>query len=219
MFTFLAIKFPSSACDTGCLCVPGRRWPLLTPRCHQKTNGAGLMGLPAGERAAVGFGAALYYSRDSPGIQLMADIKALPGILEQRECGWRSSPMNSTPYMERTPSARCARSLSIHGCRRTLPVSSSSSFSRPLRKLTPQHPPSFFPLFFFEHEFRQFKLPLNDKLRSPTLEKGPMCLKHLGRSIFLISISAVNSADQKVDQRLPGDRHLCLPPAEDRERN
>lgn len=51
--------------------------------------------------------AAVYYSRASPGIQLMANIKAAPGISEQRECGWRSSPMNSASYMGQTPSARC----------------------------------------------------------------------------------------------------------------
>lgn len=51
--------------------------------------------------------AVVYYSRASPGIQLMANIKAAPGILEQRECGWRSSPMNSASYMGQTPTARC----------------------------------------------------------------------------------------------------------------
>lgn len=51
--------------------------------------------------------AVVYYSRSSPGIQLMANIKAVPGILEQQECGWRSSPMNSASYMGQTPSARC----------------------------------------------------------------------------------------------------------------
>lgn len=49
----------------------------------------------------------VYYSRVSPGIQLMADIKAVPGIFEQQECGWRSSPINSASYMGQTPSARC----------------------------------------------------------------------------------------------------------------
>lgn len=51
--------------------------------------------------------AVVYYSRASPGIQLMANIKAAPGILEQRECGWGSSPMNSASYMGQTPTARC----------------------------------------------------------------------------------------------------------------
>lgn len=56
-----------------------------------------------------GYTALVYYSRGSPGIQLMANIKAGPGILEQQECGWRSSPMNSASYMGQTPSARCMR--------------------------------------------------------------------------------------------------------------
>lgn len=66
-----------------------------------------LMGLPAGECVYSALTAVVYYSRASPGIQLMANIKAVPGILEQRECGWRSSPMNSASHMGQTPSARC----------------------------------------------------------------------------------------------------------------
>lgn len=54
-----------------------------------------------------GLTAVVYYSRGSPGIQPMANIKAVPGILEQQECGWRSSPMNSASYMGQMPSARC----------------------------------------------------------------------------------------------------------------
>ncbi|TNN86185.1 hypothetical protein EYF80_003602 [Liparis tanakae] len=42
----------------------------------------------------------------SPGIQLMANIKAVPGGLEQRECGRRSSPMDSASYVGQAPSAR-----------------------------------------------------------------------------------------------------------------
>lgn len=173
-----------------------------------------LMGLPAGKCVYSELTAVVYYSRVSPGIQLMANIKAVPGILEQRECGWRSSPMNSASYMGQTPSARCMNAHYQFMEPLNTPCFSSNSFFSLVFKES-----WVFFFFLFEHEFRQFKLPLNDKLRVPRWKKGPMCLKHLGRSIFLISSSAVNSADQKVDQRLPGDRHLRLPPAEDRERN
>lgn len=53
--------------------------------------------------------AAVYYSRASPGIRLMVNIKAASGILEQWGCGWRSSPMNSATYMGQTPSAHLTR--------------------------------------------------------------------------------------------------------------
>lgn len=108
-------------------------------------------------------------------------------------------------------------SLSIDGASNTPCFSSNSLLFFFLLVFQGTFFSSLFP--FFEHRFRQFKLPLNDKLRVPRWRKGPMCLKHLGRSVFLISGAAVNAADQKVDQRLPGDRHLRLPPAEDRERN
>lgn len=49
--------------------------------------------------------AVVYYRRASPGIQLMANIKAVPGILGRQGCGWRSFPMNSASYMGHTPSA------------------------------------------------------------------------------------------------------------------
>lgn len=106
-------------------------------------------------------------------------------------------------------------SLSIHGAiehslfRFKFSFFSSLVFKEMLR---------FF-FFFFWAWISTIQTSAQWQATSPTLEKGPMCLKHLGRSIFLISSSAVNSADQKVDQRLPGDRHLRLPPAEDRERN
>lgn len=82
------------------------RWP-PDPIQLPESHGNKLMGLPAGECAAVWLAAVVYYSSGSPGMQLMANIKAVLGILEQQECGWRSSPMNSHSYMGQTPSARC----------------------------------------------------------------------------------------------------------------
>lgn len=77
--------------------------PIQLPESHRNR----LMGLPAGECAEVWLAAVVYYSSGSPGMQLMANIKAVLGILEQQECGWRSSPMNSPSYMGQTPSAHC----------------------------------------------------------------------------------------------------------------
>lgn len=160
-----------------------------------------------------GLTAVVYYSRGSPGIQPMANIKAVPGILEQQECGWRSSPMNSASYMGQMPSARC-----MHAHYQFIqPLNTPCFSSNSLFFFSLKGALSFF--FLFWAWISTIQTSAQWQATSPTLEKGPMCLKHLGRSIFLISSSAVNSADQKVDQRLPGDRHLCLPPAEDRERN
>lgn len=111
--------------------------------------------------------AVVYYSRGSPGIQLMANIKAVPGILEQQECGWRSSPMNSAFYMGQTPSARCMNAHYQFMQALNTPCFSSNS----LFFLSLKGAQLFF--FFFEHEFRQFKLPLNDKLRVPRWKKVP----------------------------------------------
>lgn len=156
--------------------------------------------------------AVVYYSRGSPGIQLMANIKAVPGILKQQECGWRSSPMNSVSYMGQTPSARCMNAHYLFMQSLNTPCFASNSFFLVFKASW-----AFF--FHFWAWISTIQTSAQWQATSPTLEKGPMCLKHLGRSIFLISSSAVNSADQKVDQRLPGDCHLRLPPAEDRERN
>lgn len=160
-----------------------------------------------------GLTAVVYYSRGSPGIQLMANIKAVPGILKQQECGWRSSPMNSVSYMGQTPSARCMNAHYLFMQSLNTPCFTSDSLFFLAFKVSW----AFF--FLFWAWISTIQTSAQWQAMSPTLEKGPMCLKHLGRSIFLISSSAVNSADQKVDQRLPGDRHLRLPPAEDRERN
>lgn len=72
--------------------------------------------------------AVVYYSRGSPGIQLMANIKAVPGILKQQECGWRSSPMNSVSYMGQTPSARCMNAHYLFMQSLNTPCFASSSF-------------------------------------------------------------------------------------------
>ena len=184
---------------------------LLTPCSSSRVNGSGWKDscwwVCFNALAAV-----VYYSRASLGIQLMANIKAVPSILEQQGCGWRSSPMNSASYMGQMPSARCMNThyqfmetLNTHN------LFSNSLFFWSLKRCW------FFCSFWAWILTIQTSAQWQDT--SPMLEKGPKCLKHLGRSIFLISSSAVNCADQKVDQRLPGDRHLCLPPAEDRKRN
>lgn len=103
-------------------------------------------------------------------------------------------------------------SLSIHGATEHSRLSSNSLFSISLKRTE-----GFFLLFWAW--ISTIQTSAQWQATSPTLEKGPMCLKHLGCSIFLISSSAVHSADQKVDQRLPGDCHLRLPPVEDRECN
>lgn len=127
-----------------------------------------LKGLPAGEYVAVG--TLLWFSsRGSPGIQLMANIKAVPGILEQQECGWRSSPMNSASYMGQTPSARCMRAHYQFIQPLNTPCFSSNSFFPLLFKESS----FFFSLLFLSMNFRQFKLPLNDKLRVPRWKKVP----------------------------------------------
>jgi len=137
----------------------------------------------------------LHYSRNSPGIQLMANIKAPPpGVLERENVGGGHLQW-ILPRIWDKRLQHVAWTLIINSWR--IEHSSNPSLKGGL----------FLPNF-----------------RSMTSSeshagKGPMCLKHLGRSVFLISGSAVNSADQKVDQRLPGDRHLRPPPAEERERN
>lgn len=72
--------------------------------------------------------AVVYYSRGSPGIQLMANIKAVPGILKQQECGWRSSSMNSVSYMGQTPSARCMNAHYLFMQSLNTPCFASNSF-------------------------------------------------------------------------------------------
>lgn len=72
--------------------------------------------------------AVVYYSRGSAGIQLMANIKAVPGILKQQECGWRSSPMNSVSYMGQTPSARCMNAHYLFMQSLNTPCFASNSF-------------------------------------------------------------------------------------------
>lgn len=116
-----------------------------------------------------GYTALVYSSRGSPGIQLMANIKAVPGILEQQECGWRSSPMNSASYMGQTPSARCMRAHYQFIQPLNTPCFSSNSFFPLLFKESS----FFFSLLFLSMNFRQFKLPLNDKLRVPRWKKVP----------------------------------------------
>lgn len=160
--------------------------------------------------------AVVYYRRASPGIQLMANIKAVPGILGRQGCGWRSSPMNSASYMGQTPSAHSMNAHYQFMEKLNTPCFSSNTLFSLVFKGSWE---LFYLFFFFLVWISTIQTSAQWQAMSPTLEKGPMCLKHLGRSIFLISSSAVNSADQKVDQRFPGDRHLCLPPAEDRERN
>lgn len=117
--------------------------------------------------------AVVYYSRSSPGIRLMANIKAVPGILEQQECGWRSSPMNSAFYMGQTPSARC-----VNAHYQFMQPLNAACFSSIFFLVFKESWASslffnFFSFSFLSMNFRQFKLPLNDKQRVPRWKKVP----------------------------------------------
>lgn len=75
--------------------------------------------------------------------------------------------MNSASYMGQTPTARCKNAHYQFMEPLNTPVSLQILFFSISLKRTEV----FF--FFFEHEFQQFKLPLNDKLRVPRWKKVP----------------------------------------------
>lgn len=128
---------------------------------HPETRGGQWDLLPSVRSRLRGLFFFFFYSNASPGIQLMANIKAAPGVLEQLGCGWRSSPMNSARYVGQTPSARWMNAhyqfmeaLNTH--RSSLFLSLSTLVFK-----------GSWALFFSKREFQQFKLPLNDKPRVP----------------------------------------------------
>lgn len=69
--------------------------------------------------------------------------------------------MNSASYMGQTPSARCMNAHYQFMQPLNTPCFSSNSLFFLVFKGSCFF---FFFFFFFEHEFQQFKLPLNDKL-------------------------------------------------------
>lgn len=127
--------------------------------------------------------AVVCYSRASPGIRLMANIKAVPGILEQRECGWRSSPMNSASYMGQTPTACCKNAhYQFMEPLNTPRLSSNSLFSSSLKRTE----------FFFSFLSMNFD---NSNFRSMT-----SCESHTGKRSHVFEASRLlHLFDQQLD--------------------